>query len=240
MWRAHNYASPTNAPLFYGPFSRDPNLYTPETLDGFNSWMGVGQLLVAPQLHEGGITQDVYFPKTSQGDQTLYFNLHAPFERYVAGEKKAIPTPIEHGALFAREGTVIPVGKPKATVTALSGDPRTHTDGVDVLLESEGGQVGIDDWRGVLLFPGRNGSVYTDDWIEDDGISAEPGTYNVSLTYTGNDETVDVSIKTEEKGFTPLWKGELHVILPIGDLRNVPGARKVAWEERDAWALKID
>jgi alpha-glucosidase (family GH31 glycosyl hydrolase) len=226
--------------LFYGPFSKDANLYRQETLEGFNSWLGVGQLLVAPQLHEGGATQNVYFPKASREDKSLYFNLHAPFERYTAGETKAVPTPIEHGALFAREGAVIPIGKPKATVTALSGDPRTHTDGVDVILESEGGQVGLDDWRGVLLFPGREGRSYTDAWIEDDGISVNPGTSRVRVTYTGREDIVDVDVKVEEKGFTPLWKGELQVVLPMGDLRAVSGANRSTWNGRDAWTLKIE
>jgi hypothetical protein len=170
----------------------------------------------------------------------LYFNLHAPFERYSAGETREIPTPIEHGALFAREGAVIPIGKPKATVTALSGEPRTHTDGVDVIVESEGGQVGLDDWRGVLLFPGANGDMYADNWIEDDGISVDPGTYNLQVTYTGQGDAVEVSVTANKKGFEPLWNRELHVILPVGDLRTVPGARKTKWEERDAWLVKVD
>lgn len=239
MWRSHLHAAPANAPLFYGPFSKDPRLYEPENLDGFNAWMGVGQLLVAPQLFEGGVSQKVYFPRTVQDDSSLYFDLHAPYKRHKAGESTTIITPIEHGGLFAREGTVIPIGKPKATVTALSGDPRTHTDGVDVILESEGGQVGVDDWRGVLLFPGVKGDTYSDDWIEDDGISIDPGTYGVKLSYVGKKDTVEVSVTTQENGFNPLWKGKLHVILPVGDVRTVAGATKTSWEERDAWVLEV-
>lgn len=151
MWRSHLYADPPNAPLFYGPFAVDPILYTDRILEGFDAWMGVGQILTAPQLFEGGLTRDVYFPKSSPDDQSLDYDLHPPFRTHKAGDWATVATPIEHGGLFAREGAVIPVGKEKATVMALSGPARTHADGVDVVLESEGGQVGVDDWRGVML-----------------------------------------------------------------------------------------
>ena len=147
MWRSHLYADPPNAPLFYGPFATDSALYTDRILEGFDAWMGVGQILVAPQLFEGGLTREVYFPMASSHDHSLYFDLHAPFGTHKAGGWGTIATPIEHGGMFAREGAMIPIGKEKATVTALSGPARTHSDGVEVVLESDGGQVGVDDWR---------------------------------------------------------------------------------------------
>ena len=242
MWRSHLYAAPPNAPLFYGPFAIDPVLYTERLLEGFDAWMGVGQILTAPQLFEGGLTREVYFPKASQDDKHLYFDLHTPFETHRAGSWTTIATPIEHGGLFAREGAIIPIGKERATVTALAGPARTYTDGVDVVLESDGGLVSLDDWRGVLLFPGREGKTYAGEWIEDDGISAEPATYTVNLSYRGTDDAVEVIVSTEENGFQPLWEGKLHVILPVGDIREVQGAKQTIWkdrEARDAWVLEL-
>lgn len=65
MWRSHLHAAPPNAPLFYGPFATDPGLYTEQILEGFDAWMGVEQILTAPQLFESGLTREVYFPKAS-------------------------------------------------------------------------------------------------------------------------------------------------------------------------------
>jgi alpha-glucosidase (family GH31 glycosyl hydrolase) len=256
MWRSHLDAVPPNAPLFYGPFSTDPVLYTDRILQGFDAWMGVGQILTAPQLFEGGLTREVYFPKVSPEDRSLYFDLHAPFGIHTAGEWATIATPIEHGGLFVRESAVIPVGKEKATVTCLSGPARRYTDGVDVVLDTDGGQVGLDDWRGVMLFPGREGKNYTDEWIEDDGISDEPGTCTVNVSYCGTDDSVKVSIRmeengftplwkskvsigVEENGFTPLWKGKIYIILPVGDKRTVLDTTQTTWKDRVAWQLNL-
>jgi len=237
MWRSHLYASPPNAPLFYGPFATDPILYTDRILEGFDAWMGVGQILTAPQLFEGGLTREVYFPKASRDDQHLYFDLHAPFGTHMAGEWATIATPMEHSGLFAREGAIIPIGKEKATVTSLSGPARVHSDGVEVVLESDGGLVSTDDWRGVLLFAGRDDKTYAGEWIEDDGISADPTTFTVNLSYRGTANAVEVKVSTEDNGFKPLWEGKLYVILPVGDTRPVLDAEPTQWKHRDAWRV---
>jgi hypothetical protein len=239
IWQSHLHATPLNAPLFYGPFSTDPVLYTDRVLEGFDAWMGVGQILTAPQLFEGGLTREVYFPKASLDDQSLYFDLHAPFGIHKAGEWATIATPIEHSGMFAREGALIPIGRDKATVTALSGPARRHIDGVDVVLESDGGQVGVDDWRGVMLFPGREGKTYTGEWIEDDGISALPGTCTFKVSYRGTHDEVEVNVGHEINGFKPLWKGKLHVVLPFGDNRKALKAKQVVWKDRVVWALDL-
>ena len=244
-WLSHLHATPPNAPLFYGPFAGDPVLYTEKILNGFDSWLGVGQILTAPQLFEGQWTREVYFPKSSPTDASLYFDLHTPYTTHKAGEWATVATPIEHSGLFAREGAVIPVGKDKVTVTALSGPARTYTDGVDVVLESDGGQVALDDWRGVLIFPGRErGKRYAGEWIEDDGISAEPGRYVVKVTYwfsESDSNVVEVKVEDKDEGFTPLWKGKgLHVVLPAGDKRSVKGGSKTTWMDREVWTVVVD
>lgn len=259
--------------------------------------MGVGTLLVCPMLAERMHQRSVYFPKTGPNDQSWYFWMtvydfqdeYQPISsnnlnlsgagtrrddpvRFRAGSRAFIPTPIEHGGLFAREGAVIPVGKDKATVTCLDGPARTYPDGVDVDLDDgeEGteGQVGKDDWRGVLIFPapppsgysssGFTGStgeyepmgeilpesyvenmaeqtktdaeekIYAGQWIEDDGISANPTAYTVKIKYWVSWETNEVHIEakafTSREGFKPLWRGKLFVLLPRGDSRRVVAA----------------
>ncbi|KAH8807103.1 putative glicosidase [Xylogone sp. PMI_703] len=239
MWRSHVYADPPNAPLFYGPFTTDPVLYTDRLLEGFDAWMGVGQLLTAPQLFEGGLTREIYFPKASPEDRSLYFDLHAPFGTHKAGTWASVATPIEHGGMFAREGAIIPIGKPKATVTALSGPARTHSDGVDVVLESDGGQVDLDDWRGVMLFPGYEDKTYSGEWIEDDGVSVDPDTRMYRLKYSGTEDEVRVNVITTMGGFKPLWGEQLHVVLPVGDARKVVNTEQITWNDRIAWVIKI-
>ena len=125
MWRSHLYADPPNAPLFYGPFATDSALYTDRILEGFDAWMGVGQILIAPQLFEGGLTREVYFPMASPDDHSLYFDLHAPFGTHKAGGWGTIATPIEHGGMFAREGAMIPIGKKRRLLQHFRG-PREH------------------------------------------------------------------------------------------------------------------
>ena len=238
MWRSHLHAQPTNAPLFYGDFAADPELFTPELLNGFDAWLGPGTLLSTPALHEGELSRHVYLPRASPRDRALYFDLHSPYGAHTAGSWVTISTPIEHIGLFAREGSIVPIGKPQATVTQVSGPGRTHTDGVDVLLESEGGVVGLDDWRGVQIFPSEEGQ-YVGEWIEDDGISYDPAKSIIEVTYTANKDEVKVSAKWKEHGFKPLWRNTLHVILPMKDQRKIKGAEMSKWGDRVAWIVNV-
>lgn len=226
MWNSHLNAVPANLPLFWGEFASDPELYSPKILEGFDAWIGPGQLLSAPALYEGMFSREVYFPKSSVDDTSLYFDLNAPFGRRQAGTWTTIATPSGHCGLFAREGAVIPIGKDYATVTQKTGPARTNIDGVDTVLVDEGGQVGLDDWRGVRIFPGWDGKTYQSSWIEDDGISAEPERAIIEVTYTGTKEEVTVSCMFIESGYTPLWRKELNVALPVGDERVVRGMKE--------------
>jgi len=238
MWQSHLHSQPPNAPLFFGDFATDKNLYTEASLNGFDAWLGPGTILTVPALFEGELSRPVYFPKSSDKDESLYFDLHAPNNSHKAGTTATISTPLEHFGLFAREGSVIPVGKPKATVTQKEGPARTHTDGVDVVLEEDGGMVALDDWRGVKLFPGEKGE-YTGEWIEDDGISMKPAKSVIEVKYTATSDHVTVEARWKEHEFKTLWGSEIHVILPIKDSRKVKGAKQVAYGERSAWVVTV-
>ncbi len=207
-------------------------------MNGFMAWLGPGQILTVPALHEGDLSQRVYFPKSSHKDESLYFDLHAPYNSHTAGSWATISTPLEHLGLFAREGSVIPVGKDIATVTQKTGPSRTTTDGVNVLLEEEGGVVGLDDWRGVKIFPSEQGS-YKGDWTEDDGISSDPAVSVIEVTYTASKDSVKVQAKWRKHDFKPLWKDTLHIILPVQDIRSVEGGKEVSYKGRSAWVITV-
>ena len=252
MWDSHFHAIPTNAPLFWGDFASDSVLYTPQLLDGFDAWIGPGQLLSAPALFEGMFSREVYFPKSSHDDKSLYFDLNEPHGKHLAGTRATIATPTDHSGLFAREGTVIPIGKDSATVTQTSGPARTNIDGVDTVLVSDGGMVGLDDWRGIRIFPGTDGRKYHSSWIEDDGISADPERAEIEVTYSGSANEVSVSCMSVDSGYVPLWGKNLDVILPVGDERRVKGmqngtvwgqrsidAERVEWKGRMAWRMRV-
>jgi alpha-glucosidase (family GH31 glycosyl hydrolase) len=239
MWESHHHADPTNAWLGWGEFASDPELYTEPILNGFDAWIGAGQLLSAPALFEGMLSREVYFPKSSPTDESLYFDLHAPNATYKAGTKAIIATPLEHMGLFAREGAVIPTGKECHTVTQEKGPGRTTTDGVDVVLQSEGGIVGLDDWRGVQIFPGSSGKTYIGHWTEDDGISMNPDKTVVKVTYSGNDKEVDVKLEFAESKFKTLWGKTVHVILPAADKRKVKGAKEAEWKGRTVFVVEV-
>lgn len=185
------------------------------------------------------LTREVYFPKSSPEDRSLYFDLHAPFRTYTAGSRATVATPLEHFGLFAREGAVIPVGKDYHTVTQEKGPSRTTPDGVDVQLESEGGVVGLDDWRGLLIFPGKDGKQSEGRWTEDDGISMKPEKSVVGVKYSGGEENVKVELKWEEHGFKTLWEGTVWVALPQADARKVEGAKEGRWKGRTVWAVEV-
>lgn len=239
-WRSHERAEPPNAWLGWGAFSEDPHVY--DQLDGFDAWLGEGQLLSAPQLWEGGLTREVYFPQAGATDDSLFFDLHPPHRTFRAGSRATIATPLEHMGLFAREGAAIPVGRACHTVTQREGPGRTTPDGVDVVLDTEGGAVGLDDWRGVEIFPGfADSRTYVCSWVEDDGISAPPVRARVELSYTSGSAGSSVEVKARwlEHDFAPAWGSTLAVLLPVGDTRRIRGADAAEHEGRTVFAVQV-
>ena len=211
-------------------------------LDGFDAWLGVGQILVAPALFESMRSRTVYFPKATAADKSTYWSLNSPCDTFSAGETAMIEMPLEYMGLFAREGAVVPIGKPQATVTQLTGPGRQCGNGDEVVLEPEG-QVGLDDWRGVMIFPGAEAdgrpSRYEGRWIEDDGITLDPPTTIVNIVYEAKDGEVVVAATFEKKDFEVLWGEKLRIILPQGDERVVRGAERDEWKGRPCWTVRI-
>ncbi|KAK5656081.1 hypothetical protein OQA88_5220 [Cercophora sp. LCS_1] len=239
--RSHESAEPVNAPLFWGPFAGDEVLHEKKVLEGFDSWLGVGQLLVAPQVWEGEVRREVYLPRAGADDEGVYFNLRTPFGTAKAGSWVEIETPLEFGGLWAREGAVVPAGKDVVTIVEGRAEWRKKF-GVKGVEDGWNEDAEKDDWRGVMIFPGQGEKAYEGQWVEDDGESRDPAPRcTVRITYSVRDGVVDVKLKLDVDGFTPFWvqKGVLHVILPAGDDRTVVGAEKRGWKDRDVWAIAL-
>lgn len=229
-WESHESAEPPNAWLGFGPFAQDPNVWTEESLEGFDFWMGAGKLLVAGSYHKGQTSRQVYFPRAYPGDSTEYVRVSTSIQEvYKAGTTAQVEVPLDEFAIFARAGTAIPVGKPVATVTSRDGPSRSHIDGVKQVLVDEGGVVDVDDWRGVEIFPGTASSSgkggYT--WTEDDGVSANPAKTIVSVEYElKKDGKIAVQARFVEHAFETAWGNTIWIVMPKGDSREVAGAEE--------------
>ena len=144
--------------------------------------------------------------------------------------------------MLARVGGAVVVGKDSQTRA-----PGDHTHPSDNVSE--------DDYRAVEIFPpsvkGEGDSAghsktfeYT--WFEDDGIAAKPDIASFTVKYSATQTAINFSF---EKGspkdkYEPVWKN-LHVILPVGDCRNVvcEAAKEVKMVEekrgRNVWVVEF-
>ncbi|KAH8929498.1 glycoside hydrolase family 31 protein [Atractiella rhizophila] len=215
-------SSPPVTPLFWPPFQQDPEALSDAVVDGADFWLGTGRILVAGAFEEGTTKREVYLPKSKDGKEESYFMLFPPYDVVPAGQRITVPTPLEHIAVFARSGTVLPIGKPCATIT--SEFDRKTNDGTTV--EVKAGLVELDDWRGVEIFPPSGETEwYGYEWTEDDGESTWPCPVSrIRLEYRGLKETVEVKAAWKERAFETLWK-TLWVVLPFGEEREVKGAK---------------
>ncbi len=228
-WLSHTLAEPPNTWLGYGEFAQDPVCYSDEVLNGFDYWMGTGNLLVAGAYHDGERKKRVYFPRSHRDDRTPYLRLGSE-EVYTAGQWAEVNIPLEEFAIFARAGTAIPIGKDMATVTCLDGPARIAIDGVATVLDHEGGVVSMDDWRGVEIYPAPKGSedvMGHGEWIEDDGVSLNPEKTVVTVSYKATSEGIDVLAKFKQHRFDVAWGNTMWVNLPVGESRPVVGAAEV-------------
>ncbi|KAJ9092798.1 hypothetical protein QFC21_006674 [Naganishia friedmannii] len=248
-WESHLHAEPPNSWLGHGEFGRDINLYTEEVLNGFDFWLGTGRLLVAGAYFPGQTKKAVYFPQTHLEDKTPYIRLSqdpaSTIQLFEAGTTDEVDIPLDEFAIFARAGTVLPIGRDHATVTALRGISRIAGDGVEVQLKEEGGVVSLDDWRGIEIFPPPVNSTPSNfagkgNWVEDDGVSRLPKTTIIDVEYTATAEEVVVTARFLKHDFLVAWGSQLWVVLPPGDARKVQGG--VLGEDahgRKAWKTEV-
>ena len=208
--------------LGWGKFMQDPKTLTAEILDGADFWLGTGRLLVAGVFEAGKSSRSVYLPKASSTDTEVYYELFPPFATVPAGESTTVKTPLDNIAVFARSGSVLPIGKPCVTIS--SDVTRTTNDGTQ--LDLSPGRIELDDWRGIEIFPPKASRArYSSEWVEDDGESLWPCPIaEIDVQYwSEEDDTVSVKANWKQREFTPLWN-TLWVALPMGDERRVRDA----------------
>jgi hypothetical protein len=250
-WESHLLSEPPNSYLGSGPFAQDPNLYSAEILEGFDIWLGTGRLLVAGAFQEGQTRKRVYFPQAYPADITPYIRVTEEsngYEAYPAGTWAEVDIPLAETAIFARAGSVIPVGKDHVTVTAETGLPRTCVGGAEVELGGTSGSesasgVSLDDYRGVEIFPPladqAEGFKGEGVWVEDDGVSREPKCTVVKVSYEVAGDEVVVKAEWLQRDFDVAWGSELLVYLPRGDDRSVKGASGEKLGGRTAFRIAV-
>lgn len=171
----------------------------------------------------------MYLPSSKASDlpDEGYYDFHTG-KFYESGQRVTVATPDEHIATLVRAGSVIPIGKPCATVTSRDGLSSTTADGTRIKLVSDGGVVELDDWRGVEIYPppSSKGSAtkWSWEWSEDDGeslVDEKLKITKVQVEYSVNDQDeVEVKARWVKRDFETLWD-ELWVVLPMGDGRKV-------------------
>jgi hypothetical protein len=209
--------------------------------------MGTGRVLVCGAYFAAQTRKRVYFPKNGPTDTTTYIRVSADrWESYPAGTWAEIEIPLEEFAFFARAGTVLPIGRDIATVTAKTGLARTAVDGVEARLIEQGGVVGLDDWRGIEIFPPRAEHAKSQSfrgsgsWIEDDGVSRNPETTVVKVEYRLDGEGIAVQANFIKRDFDVAWGRHIWVVLPAGDDRQVVDALEaVDRNGRKTWKISV-
>jgi hypothetical protein len=142
--------------------------------------------------------------------QCGFVSVHAPYQFYLPGQWITAPTPLSNIAVFARVGTVVPVGKPFATTASTSLEPNLPAD----------------DWRGVEIYPPPRdfcvkGRVYRGRWREDDGVSGNSGVPEFEISYEATETDIRVCATVVNQGPELAWGGPISVILPVGEQREV-------------------
>ncbi|KAH8826837.1 glycosyl hydrolases family 31-domain-containing protein [Flagelloscypha sp. PMI_526] len=233
--------------LGWDMFEKDPACYDEQVLEGQDFWVGTGRILVAGVYHPGVKERSVYLPSSASSTvpDEGYFDYHAG-NFYAAGQYITVPTPDDHIATFVRAGTIIPIGKPAATVTTKDGLSSTTADGTKIKLVGDGGVVELDDWRGIEIYPPPStsqakASKWSWEWTEDDGeslVDANLPITKVKVEYELLGDEVKVTANWAKKDFVPLWD-ELWVGLPKTDLRKVSGAIEKEVRGRKGFIISI-
>lgn len=209
----------------------DPVVWSKEiTRSDTQYWFG-DALLIAGVYEPGVSSARVYLPGRSEDPGFL--NTSAPYEFLAAGQWHEISS-TWHSSIpvIARIGSAIPIGKTDPTTCIASEN-------------AEFPNLAKDDWRGVEIFPPpttHHASIeseksndksstsaqeqwFTNDWLEDDGISpeAKADIFSVTIAYAAAAQSIQVKATYSRHGaFEPLWvMGGLNIVLPVGEERVI-------------------
>ncbi|KAI0167565.1 family 31 glycosyl hydrolase [Pestalotiopsis sp. NC0098] len=250
MLKSHLSAVPPQRWTGWG-YESDPVVWSKEITRGDTQYWFGDALLIAGVYEPGVSSARVYLPGRS--DDPGFLNTSAPYEFLAAGQWHEISS-TWHSSIpvIARIGSAIPIGKTMPT-TCLAGE------------DAEFPNLAKDDWRGVEIFPPpsprhaeskvgvssiEDEQWFTNDWLEDDGISpeAKADLFKVTISYSAATESIQVKVTYDQDGtFEPLWrKNDLHIVLPVDEERVVESkagqVRDAGRDEkgRRVWACTVE
>ena len=216
MLKSHFTAVPPQRWVGWG-YEQDTEVWTSRVLKDGEQQYWLGDTLLVGGVYKPEVTEGkIYLPKRSNADPG-FLNLNAPYQYLPAGEWHTVSSPWRSSIpLLARIGGAIPVGKNRQVVAP--GDKLNEAD------------LPADDWRGVEIFPPpedlADGTVFTSDWYEDDGISPPPAkAAKFAISYAATAHEVKIWFQQDLTAFTPPWvQHGITIILPVGDPRRIVGA----------------
>lgn len=228
MLKSHREAVPPQRWTGWG-YESDPNVWSKAiTQSDTQYWFG-DALMIAGVYRPDASSARIYLP--GRDTDPGFLNTSAPYEYLAAGRWHEISS-VWHTSIpvIARIGSAIPVGKSVPT-TCIAEE------------NAEFPNIAKDDWRGVEIFPppvichpaisgnhideapNEDDRWYTNEWIEDDGISPadKADIFKSTIIYAVSSEAVRLRVVFEtEGGFKPLWlRNGLDIVLPVGDERIV-------------------
>ncbi|KXT10866.1 hypothetical protein AC579_8987 [Pseudocercospora musae] len=195
-------------------YESDPQVWDNRVLKDGEQQYWLGDTLLVGGVYEPGVTEGrIYAPKRSTSDPG-FLNTNPPYQYLPAGQWHTIASPWKGSIpVLARIGGAVPVGRNKQVVA-----PGDHFNEANL---------SADDWRGVEIFPppplAADGTLYTSDWLEDDGISPPPAKIaRFIVSYSATAREVRVAFEQDTAAFAPPWvEYGITIILPVGDSRDV-------------------
>ena len=215
-------AEPLQRWVGWGPYDQDPTVWNDPILRNGEKQFFLGDaFLVGGVYEEDAELTTVYLPSCKHHGQRMdwresyyddgFLSLYSPHQHFPSGRWVTVRTPLSNIAVFARVGSVVPVGLPRVTTACPRIEPNLP----------------LDDWRGVEIYPpplsaGVGPRTYVGKWREDDGITDDAKLVNeFSLSYQPTQNEIVVLATCTSKRMNITWGSSLWVILPIAEQRPV-------------------
>ncbi|KAI9204987.1 glycosyl hydrolases family 31-domain-containing protein [Polychytrium aggregatum] len=187
----HKTGRPVIRPLIFD-FAQDPSCWD----ESFNFMLGPA-LLVSSVCTEGQRESSVYLPRLEHGQ--VWFDVWSG-KTYASGTNAVVQVPLEqHGALFARSGSLVPLGRVTRPI-----------------------QVEQDTERTVWIFPSPEADTSFGEFtlVEDDGESIDAPSTVLKLWFKAQGTVVEVGWDVVESKFKVAFD-TIWFVLPAGDTRTL-------------------
>ena len=209
---SHMFATPPQRWIGWD-HETDPTVWTEQKLkDGEEQYWFGSSLLIGGVYEPGVNVAHLYLPRKAGEFDYGYVNTNEPYQYMASGQWVEIASAwTDSIPIIARVGSAVPVGRDTHTSMPAEETPDCK-------------DLHRDDWRGVEIFPPKgtsHGTVFSNTWYEDDGISNKPDISSFTLAYSATKEKVTVNLeKGESDKFVPPWT-DLDIILLPGDDRFI-------------------